>query len=149
MLEGSEAYLKDKILLKNIILYAYLGVKEEEREVRQKISLDVKLSLDLEEAARSDSLVKTVDYEKVYNLIKERIEDKKYHLLEALAQDIAQEILKDFPIEEVLIRTKKHLATTRAKSYRHMVSVIKCFRFDSRDNLGKLTPIGRANTRVF
>ena len=99
--------LKDKILLKNIILYAHLGVKEEEREVRQKISLDVELSLDLEKAAQTDNLEKTVDYEKVYNLIKERIEAKKYHLLEALAQDIAQEILKEFPVDEVLIRARK------------------------------------------
>ncbi|MCK4648252.1 dihydroneopterin aldolase [bacterium] len=99
--------LKDKILLKNIILYAHLGVKNEEREVRQKISLDVELSLNLEETARVDNLEKTVDYEKVYNLLKGRIEAKKYNLLEALAQDIAQEILKDFPINEVLIRAKK------------------------------------------
>ncbi len=99
--------LKDKILLKGIVFYAHLGVKNEEREVRQKVSLDVELSLDLEEAARTDDLEKTVDYEKVYNLIKERIEAKKYHLLEALAQDIAQEILKDFSVDEVLIRAKK------------------------------------------
>ena len=99
--------LKDKILLKNIILYAHLGVKKEEREVRQKIAMDVKLSLDLEETARRDDLEKTVDYEKVYNLIKERIETKKYHLLEALGQDIAQEILKNFKVEEVLVRAQK------------------------------------------
>jgi len=99
--------LKDKILLRNIILYAHLGVKEEEKEVRQKISLDVELALDLEKAAQTDNLEKTVDYEKVYNLIKERIGIKKYHLLEALAQDLAQEILKSFKIEEVLIRAKK------------------------------------------
>lgn len=99
--------MKDKILLKNIILYAHLGVKREEREVRQKVSLDVELSLDLEEAARRDDLGKTVDYEKVYNLIKKRIGAKKYHLLEALTQDIAQEILKNFKIDEVLTRVKK------------------------------------------
>lgn len=99
--------LKDKILLKNIILYAHLGVKEKEREVRQKISLDVKLSLDLEKIARTDNLEKTVDYEKVYGLIKERVETKKYHLLEVLAQDLAREILKNFKVEEVLVRAKK------------------------------------------
>ena len=99
--------MKNKILLKGIVLYAHLGVKEEEREVRQKISLDVELSLNLEETAQKDDLEKTVDYEKVYNLIKERIEAKKYHLLEALAQDIAQEILKNFKVEEVLIQAKK------------------------------------------
>ena len=99
--------LKDKILLKNIILYAHLGVKKEEREVRQKISLDVELSFDLEEAAQRNDLEKTIDYEKVYNLIRERIEAKRYHLLEALAQDIAQEILRSFKIEEVLVRAKK------------------------------------------
>lgn len=99
--------MKDKILLKNIILYTHLGVKKEEREVRQKVSLDVELSLDLEEAAQTDNLEKTVDYEKVYNLIKERIEAKKYHLLEALSQDLAQEILKNFKIEEVSVRVKK------------------------------------------
>jgi len=98
---------KDKILLKNVTLYAHLGVKKEEREKRQKIAIDIEISLNLEEAARSDNLEKTVDYEKIYNLIKERIEAKKYHLLEALAQDITQQILKDFPIDEVLIRVKK------------------------------------------
>jgi dihydroneopterin aldolase len=99
--------LKDKILLKNITLYAHLGVKRKEREARQKVALDVELSLDLEEAARIDDLERTVDYEKVYDLIKERIEAKKYHLLEALAQDIAQEILKNFKIDEVLIQARK------------------------------------------
>lgn len=99
--------LKDKILLKNIILYAHLGVKKEEREVRQKIAVDVELSLNLKETARGDDLEKAVDYEKVYNLIKERIEAKKYHLLEALAQDLAQEILKNFKVEEVLVQAKK------------------------------------------
>ncbi len=99
--------LKDKILLKGIVLYARLGAEKEEREVRQKISLDVELSLNLEETAQKDDLEKTVDYEKVYNLIKERIEAKKYHLFEALAQDIAQEILKNFKIEEILVRVKK------------------------------------------
>jgi dihydroneopterin aldolase len=99
--------VKNKILLKNIVLDAYLGVERKEREVRQKVSIDVEFALDLEEAARTDALEKTVDYEKVYTLIKERIEAKKYHLLEALAQDIAQEILKSFPIDEVLIRAKK------------------------------------------
>ena len=99
--------MKDKILLKGIVLYAHLGAEKEERELKQKISLDVELSLSLKETARVDNLEKTVDYEKVYNLIKGRIEAKKYHLLETLAQDIAQEILKDFPIDEVLIRAKK------------------------------------------
>ena len=99
--------MKNKILLKNIVLDAYLGIEREEREVRQKISLDVELSLSLEETAQKDDLEKTVDYEKVYNLLKERIEAKKYHLLEALAQDLAQEILRDFPVDEVLIRAKK------------------------------------------
>ena len=100
--------MKDKILLKNIILYAYLGVKRKEQEVRQKIAIDVELALDWEEAARTDSLEKTVDYEKVYRLIKERIEKKSYHLLEALAEDLGKEILKSFKIiEEILVRVKK------------------------------------------
>ena len=99
--------LKDKVLLKDVVLYAHLGEKKEEREVGQKVSIDVELSLDLEESARTDDLEKTIDYERVYNLIKERIETKKYHLLEALAQDLAQEILKNFKVEEVLVQAKK------------------------------------------
>ncbi len=99
--------LKDKILLKGIVFYAHLGVKKEEREVRQKISLDVELSLNLEETAQKDDLEKTVDYEKVYGLIRKRVETNKYHLLEALVQDLAEKILKSFKIEEVMIRAKK------------------------------------------
>jgi dihydroneopterin aldolase len=99
--------VKDKILLKNITIYAHLGVTEKERAARQKIGLDIEFSLDLQAAGRTDNLEKTIDYAKVYSLMKERIEKKEYRLLEALAEDIAAEVLGNFSIDEVLVRARK------------------------------------------
>ncbi len=52
----------DKIHLREISCQAHIGVTEEERTVAQRILLDLILHLDLEPAAQTDDLEKTVDY---------------------------------------------------------------------------------------
>ncbi|MEW5767828.1 MAG: dihydroneopterin aldolase [bacterium] len=97
----------DKIIISGIVFYGYHGTSEAERELGQKFHLDVEIKADLSLAGRSDRLEDTIDYQKVYWLVKEVERDKKYRLLEALAEDIASAILKQFPVQEVLVRIKK------------------------------------------
>ncbi len=98
----------DVIRIKNAVFYAYHGAIEDEQNLGGKFELDVELYCDLSAAAESDSLAKTVDYEKVYAFIRQSVLHKKYYLLEALANTIGKGLLEEFKaLEKVIVRVRK------------------------------------------
>jgi dihydroneopterin aldolase len=88
--------------------YGYHGVDTEERRLGGRFSLDVELYLDLRPAGAGDDLTLTVNYQEVYTLVRELQEARHYLLLEALAHDVAEGLLARFPVEEVVLRVRKH-----------------------------------------
>jgi dihydroneopterin aldolase len=96
-----------RISLENIRLYGHHGATESERELGQRFEIDVDIVADLSEAVARDSMKKTVDYEKVYRLVESEVVHEKYHLLEALADKIARDVLKEFGALEVVVRIRK------------------------------------------
>jgi dihydroneopterin aldolase len=98
----------DVIRLHNAVFYAYHGVMSDEQNLGGKFEVDVELHCDLSEAKKSDSLHQTVNYEKVYGVMKQAVIGKKYLLIEALAQSIASGILNGFPsVQRVTVRVRK------------------------------------------
>lgn len=98
----------DVIRIKNAVFYAYHGAIEDEQNLGGKFEFDVDLYCDLSAAAESDSLAKTVDYEKVYAFIRQSVLHKKYYLLEALAHTIGKGLLGEFTgLEKVVVRVRK------------------------------------------
>jgi len=96
------------IRLRNAAFYAYHGVMADEQNLGGKFEVDVDLHCDLSAAAESDSLKKTVDYEKVYAYIQATVLSKKYYLLEALANAIARGLIREFyNVETVTVRLRK------------------------------------------
>ncbi|MGM0370283.1 MAG: dihydroneopterin aldolase, partial [Bacillota bacterium] len=84
------------------------GVLEEEKQLGQKFFIDAELKADLQPAGESDDVGQAVNYAEVYEVIKEICENGKYNLIEALAENIAQEILNEFELVlEVTIKIKK------------------------------------------
>jgi dihydroneopterin aldolase len=99
---------QDIIRIKNAVFYAYHGVVQDEQNLGGKFEVDAELFCDLSEAEEHDSLKQTVDYEKVYSFLKNLVLGKKYYLIEALGNTIANGILSEFPrVSKVLIRVRK------------------------------------------
>lgn len=90
-----------------MVIYAHHGAHEEERTLGQRFEIDVELGLDSEKAAKEDRLELCVDYGKVYHKIHEAVTEKKFYLIEALAQHIAEKILSNFDVKEVNVRVRK------------------------------------------
>jgi dihydroneopterin aldolase len=83
-------------------------VLSDEQNLGGKFEVDVDLACNLSRAARSDSLKQTVDYERVYDAIKNLVLGKKYFLIEALAHTIAAGLLKRFrQVQSVTVRVRK------------------------------------------
>ena len=79
----------DKIILNNLGFYGYHGVLSEEKSLGQKFFIDVELLLDTKKAGKSDDMNQSVSYADVYDVIKDITENKKFNLIEALAENIA------------------------------------------------------------
>lgn len=97
----------DHVRLNDIVLFAHLGVTEAEREVGQRIHLDLDLELDLGAAAGTDALVDTVNYEAVYRLVESVVEVSRHRLLESLAGALIARLMEAFPAQRVRVRVRK------------------------------------------
>jgi len=96
------------IRLQNAVFYAYHGVLSDEQNLGGKFQVDVELHCDLSRGAKSDSLKDTVDYERVYDCIREIVVGRKFFLLERLGSEITKGILDHFPrVERVVVRVRK------------------------------------------
>lgn len=95
------------IALEGMHFYAYHGVYEEERKIGGEYIVDVSLNVDVSQAAVSDDLTKTVNYETVFLICEAamRIQSK---LLENVAERIALQLKNQFGfIKEMNISVRK------------------------------------------
>lgn len=98
----------DKIILSNLGFYGYHGVLEAEKVLGQKFFIDMELFLDTKEAGKTDDMNKSVSYADVYEVIKNIVENKRFDLIEAVAENIADEVLHKFSLlNSVMVRVKK------------------------------------------
>jgi 7,8-dihydroneopterin aldolase/epimerase/oxygenase len=81
------------------------GALPEERERGQRFLFD--LVLEVPDAALSDRLEDSIDYREVARAVREVSDGHAYHLLEALAAGVADELLARFPVERVRVRVRK------------------------------------------
>lgn len=97
-----------KVALQGIEFHAYHGAYPEESVLGNRFTLDLELETDFKKAMLHDDLSATVDYGKLYQLIKARM-DTKVKLLEHLGHLIVQDILEVYPtIKQVRLTLKKH-----------------------------------------
>jgi dihydroneopterin aldolase len=100
--------MTDHIHLSNMSFECHIGAGDGEREALQTIEMDVDLALDLRAAGEADELAKTVDYGAVFELCRSTAEESEFHLLEGLAERVAQEILAaQKAVESVAVSVRK------------------------------------------
>mgnify|MGYP000368226562 CR=1 FL=1 len=94
--------------IEGIEALGYHGLYDAERENGQPFIVDAELKLDLEKAGKSDNLNDSLDYNDLAILIHNEIIGPPVKLIEALAERIAQKILKTYPtIEKVEVTVHK------------------------------------------
>ncbi len=104
----------DKITLKNLSFFGTHGVLKEETVLGQKFFVDVVLHTDTQAAGLSDDVGQTVSYADVYEDVKIQVEERRYDLIEALAEQIAGDILTKYKaIEMVDVEIRKPEAPVR------------------------------------
>ncbi|RJP26064.1 MAG: dihydroneopterin aldolase [Candidatus Abyssobacteria bacterium SURF_5] len=97
----------DKIILKGMLFSASVGVSDWERDVPTSLEVDLELQADLQKACMSDNLHDTINYSELYDLVGETVGSRHHNLLESLAQEIADGVLKQHACRSVIIRIRK------------------------------------------
>jgi dihydroneopterin aldolase len=96
------------IRINNARFYAHHGVLDAERSNGGLFEIDAEMTCDVTAAETEDNLKKTLDYEKAYKFIKEVVSSSKFFLIEALAFNIADKIIKNFSVvQKVVIKVRK------------------------------------------
>ena len=95
------------ISVEGMEFFAYHGCFKEEQVIGTKFRIDIFMKTDTSKAESSDNLNDTVNYQLVYQAIKEEMETRS-KLLENVARRILNRITKDFPsVESARIKIRK------------------------------------------
>lgn len=89
--------METKIVLKDVHLYAYHGALPQERVVGSDYLLNLEVYVDFTAAMQHDRLAGTVNYEHIYNVIKQAMQHPS-QLVEHAAGRICKDLFDAFPI---------------------------------------------------
>jgi dihydroneopterin aldolase len=100
--------MSDVMFLTGLLIHAHHGVMEHESRVGQRFILDIELSLDLADAARSDKLADTVSYAAIAETATRAFTARSHKLVESAAGVVADSILEHFArVTEVKVTVHK------------------------------------------
>jgi len=98
----------DKIKIKNLHIYAYHGVHDEEKENGQNFYVNSTIYTDTYQAGHSDNLEDTVSYADVCRMFNNFFTKEKFDLIETVAETIACEALYRFKaIRKIDVEVRK------------------------------------------
>ena len=105
----------DKILIRNLKIFAYHGVHAEEKENGQTFVFDMDIYADLSEPCISDSVDDTVNYSRVVAETERIFVSQKDDLIERAVQRVADGLFEKFDkISALRILLKKPEAPVKA-----------------------------------
>jgi 7,8-dihydroneopterin aldolase/epimerase/oxygenase len=86
----------DQIFLRDIRLEAKVGIYKRERVVTQPIAIDLDIGLPDRAAAVSGKVTDTIDYAVVVERLRRELQERRFGLVEEMAEFIASMLLDDF-----------------------------------------------------
>ncbi|MCB2211920.1 dihydroneopterin aldolase [bacterium] len=101
------------------------GCSPAERELGAMFRVSVELYLDTRPAAASDSLSDTADVADIYRAVREIVTGPPRHLLETIAENIADALLSKFAAEAVRVRFHKDRVPLPGPSAGYEVEILR------------------------
>jgi dihydroneopterin aldolase len=95
------------IEVSGLSLYTHMGVTEAEREIGQRLLIDLTLEVGEPDATLTDRVEDTVDYGEVCNVVALVAQQRTYRTLERFCTAVADRLLADFDVEAVSVKAAK------------------------------------------
>ena len=102
--------MSDLIRIVDLEVFAHIGVPDAERREPQRLLISLEMGADsFAHASGTDNLAWTVNYADVAQHVKNQVEKRSRKLLETLAEELASDLLKSFPIRKITVEIKKFI----------------------------------------
>ncbi len=105
----------DKVFIEALEIECVIGIYDWEREVRQRVEIDLEMWVDLAAAAKSDAIEDTLNYKSVAKRVLAFVQESRFRLVEALAGEIARIVLEEFRVARVRVTVHKPGAVRHSK----------------------------------
>ena len=104
---GGAAAGLDVLRLEGMRFFGHHGCLADERGAGVHLDVDVELTTDTREAARTDRVEDTIDYARLVETCRRVVEEGSYHLVETVAERLADELLEEPRATSVMVRVAK------------------------------------------
>jgi dihydroneopterin aldolase len=95
------------IEISGLSLFTHVGVTAAEREVGQRLLLDIRLDVGENDATITDRIEDTVDYAQVCDVANLVAQQRTYKTLERLCSAIAERLLEQYRLHAVWVKAAK------------------------------------------
>jgi 7,8-dihydroneopterin aldolase/epimerase/oxygenase len=103
---GTE-FSDDAIHIEQLEMFAHVGVPDSERSAPQRITVTVTAWPNAGFRRVSDDIGATINYSAIARVVREVVDERRDKLIETLAESIAAELLKKFPVRRVRLELRK------------------------------------------
>ena len=100
---------RDQIVVSRLELLSCVGVPDEERAEAQRLTVDLRLFPLRDFTALGDEIANTVDYFALTRRVRRIAADRPRKLIETLANDIAECVLREFALARVEVELRKYI----------------------------------------
>lgn len=116
----------DRIWIEGLEFYAYHGTTDEEQRIGHRYVVDLVLKVSTRAAGLSDKLEDTVSYSEVALAVMKLGTESRFHLMEALAEQMAVMVLEHYPaVQAVHVKVSKRLPPAGVVMERAGVEIIR------------------------
>jgi len=105
----------DIVYIKALEAETIIGIYDWEREIRQKVCLDLEMGTDIRQAAATEVVDNTLDYKSVSDTLLAFIEESEFQLVETMAEEIAALVMQRFGVRWLRLRLGKPGAVPAAQ----------------------------------
>ncbi len=108
--------MKDKIFIQELQIPCLIGIFDWERKKRQIVSVSLEFPALILKAAKSDNIEDALDYKKIAKRTIDFVSQSRFYLIEALIEELATVLLKEFKLSEITLQVEKPGAIRGART---------------------------------
>jgi dihydroneopterin aldolase len=99
--------MPDQVFIRGLALETRIGIHTHEKPLRQRLVLQVEMTVVLSVSARSGRIEETVDYRAVSERIQAMVRERSFALVETVAEAVATLVLTEYPVQAVRVMLEK------------------------------------------
>lgn len=106
----------DIVYITDLQIETIIGIYDWEREVKQRVSLDLEMAFDIRRAAETDDIEHALNYKAVAKRLIGFIEGSEFFLIESMAEEVAKIVRQEFGVTWLRLSLSKPGALRGAKN---------------------------------